>query len=96
VDYTMPLEELRKALKDIIETHPLWDQRFWNLQVTDASERTMQVRVLATTADSSKGWDLRCDIREKIIAYVQKYHPQSLPQFRAQISGEQSGLVAKP
>jgi small-conductance mechanosensitive channel len=96
VDYTMPLAELRKALKDIIETNPLWDKRFWNLQVTDASEKTMQVRVLATTADSSKGWDLRCDIREKIIAYIQKNHPQSLPQFRTQISGEQCGLLAKP
>jgi len=96
VDYTMPLEELRKALKDIIETHPLWDRRFWNLQVTDASEKTMQVRVLATTADSSKGWDLRCDIRERIITYIQKNHPESLPQFRTQISGEQSGLLAKP
>ena len=55
-----------------------------------------QLRVLATSADSSKSWDLRCDIREKIIAYIQKNHPQSLPQFRAQISGEQSGLLAKP
>ncbi|BAN33870.1 hypothetical protein SCD_n00020 [Sulfuricella denitrificans skB26] len=96
VDYTMPLEELRKALKEIIETHPLWDKRFWNLQVTDATEKTMQIRVLATTADSSKGWDLRCDIREKIIAYIQKNHPQSLPQFRTQISGEKPCLLTTP
>jgi small-conductance mechanosensitive channel len=87
VDYTMPLEELRKALKEIIEPNPLWDKRFWNLQVTDATEKTMQIRVLATSADSSKGWDLRCDIREKLIAYIQKHHPQSLPQFRTQIGG---------
>ena len=85
VDYTMPLDELRKALKEIIEPNPLWDKRFWNLQVTDATEKTMQIRVLATSADSSKGWDLRCDIREKLIAYIQKHHPQSLPQVRAQV-----------
>ena len=83
VDYTMPLDGLRKALKDIIEPNPLWDKRFWNLQVTDATEKTMQIRVLATSADSSKGWDLRCDIREKLIAYIQKHHQHSLPQFRA-------------
>jgi small-conductance mechanosensitive channel len=87
VDYTMPLDELRKALKEIIEPNPLWDKRFWNLQVTDATEKTMQIRVLATSADSSKGWDLRCDIREKLIAYIQKNHPQSLPQLRAEIGG---------
>ncbi len=85
VDYTLPLDEVRKALKEIIEPHPLWDKRFWNLQVTDATEKTMQLRVLATTADSSKGWDLRCDIREKLIAYIQKNHPQSLPRFRAEL-----------
>ena len=96
VDYTMPLDELRKALKEIIEPNPLWDKRFWNLQVTDATEKTMQIRVLATTADSSKGWDLRCDIREKLIAYIQKHHPQSLPQFRAQIGGAGADFLSKP
>ncbi|HUZ06748.1 MAG TPA: mechanosensitive ion channel family protein, partial [Candidatus Paceibacterota bacterium] len=69
---------------------------FWNLQVTDATEKTMQIRVLATSADSSKGWDLRCDIREKLIAYVQKHHPQSLPQFRTQIGGDKPELLSKP
>ena len=87
VDYTMPVDELRTALKEIIEPNPLWDKRFWNVQVTDSTEKTMQIRVLATSADSSAGWDLRCDIREKLIAYIQKHHPQSLPQFRAQIGG---------
>ena len=86
VDYTMPLDELRQALKEIIEPNPLWDKRFWNLQVTDATEKTMQIRVLATAADSSKSWDLRCDIREKFIAYIQKHHPQSLPKVRADLN----------
>jgi len=96
VDYTMPLEEIRKALKEIIEPHPLWDKRFWNLQVTDATEKTMQIRVLATSADSSKGWDLRCDIREKLIAYIQHHHPQSLPRFRAELGGDKPELLSKP
>ncbi len=87
VDYSLPLDEIRRALKEIIEPNPLWDKRFWNLQVTDATEKSMQIRVLATSADSSKSWDLRCDIREKLIAYIQQHHPQSLPQFRAQIGG---------
>jgi len=96
VDYTLPLDEVRRALKEIIEPHPLWDKRFWNLQVTDATEKTMQLRVLATTADASQGWDLRCAIREQLIAYIQKNHPQSLPQFRTQISGDRPDLLSKP
>ena len=88
VDYTFPVDEGRRALKQIIEGSALWDKRFWNLQVSDASEKTMQLRVLATAGDSSKSWDLRCEIREKFIAYIQLHHPQSLPQLRTQLGGD--------
>ncbi|MEA3133328.1 MAG: hypothetical protein QOG17_1174, partial [Gammaproteobacteria bacterium] len=85
VDYAFPVEEGRAALKAIIEASHLWDKRFWNLQVTDATEKTMQLRVLATAADSSKSFDLRCEIREKFIAYIQRNHPHGLPRFRAEL-----------
>jgi hypothetical protein len=92
----LPLDQAREALKEIIENHPLWDKRFWNLQVTDATDKTMQLRVLATSADSSRSWDLRCDIREKFIAYIQKTHPQSLPRVRAEFNSAESGNELKP
>jgi small-conductance mechanosensitive channel len=86
VDYTVPLEELRKMLKDVIETQPLWDQRLWNLQVTDSNEQAMQLRILVTAKDSAQLWDLRCAIREKVVIYLQQQYPQSLPKVRAEIS----------
>jgi len=86
VDYTFPVEEGRAALKEIIDASPRWDKRFWNLQVTDADARTMQLRVLATAANASQAFDLRCEIREKFIAHIQKHHPQSLPQVRANLN----------
>ncbi|HYG34465.1 MAG TPA: mechanosensitive ion channel domain-containing protein, partial [Clostridia bacterium] len=85
VDYSVSVEVLRKATQNIVESHPLWDKRFWNMQVTDTNERAMQVRVLATAADSGKAWDLRCDIREQLIAFVQAHHPEGLPKVRAQL-----------
>jgi len=94
-DYTLPLDEARQALKEIIENHPLWDKRFWNLQVTDTTEKTMQLRVLATSADSSKSWDLRCAIREQFIAYIQKHHPECLPHFRTHIGSVSAGAQLK-
>jgi len=72
-------------LKEIIESDPLWNKRFWNIQVTDASEHTMQIGVLAPSADSSKSWNLRCNIREKLIAYLKQEHPQCLPKLRAEL-----------
>lgn len=93
VDYSLPLEETRQATRQIIEASPLWDRRFWNLQVSDTSERTMQIRVLCTAADSSKAWDLRCEIREKLIAFIQTHHPRSLPRFRADWEPARSGEI---
>ena len=95
VDYSFPVEEGRKALKEIIETHPKWDRRFWNLQVVESDEKAMQLRVLATAADSSIAWDLRCDIRERFIAFIQQRHPESLPRVRAQLS-RSATLPASP
>ncbi|MGH8142130.1 MAG: mechanosensitive ion channel family protein [Steroidobacteraceae bacterium] len=96
VDYSFPVDEGRTALKRIIEASPLWDRRFWNLQVSDATEKTMQLRVLATSADSSKSWDLRCEIREKFIAFIQQRHPQSLPLVRAQMLGTGDAVAGAP
>jgi len=85
VDYSFPLEAARTALQPIIEGSQLWDKRFWNIQVSDTSERTMQLRILATSANSSQSWDLRCEIREKFIAHLQQHYPQCLPRLRAQV-----------
>ncbi|MGA2658231.1 MAG: mechanosensitive ion channel family protein [Verrucomicrobiota bacterium] len=86
VDYSLPLGKLRKAVQRIVQTSPLWDKRFWNLQVTDTTDHAMQLRVVATAADSSKAWDLRCEVREKLIGFVQKNLPQHLPRLRADLS----------
>jgi hypothetical protein len=93
VDYSLPLEQVRPAVQRIVENSPSWDRRFWNLQITDATDRAMQLRVLATSADSSKGWDLRCEIREKLILFVQQNYPGSLPKFRAELTRETAGAA---
>lgn len=84
-DYTLPVAELRPAVESIVKACKDWDQRFWNLQVTDATERSMQIRVLATAADAGKAWNLRCEIREKLLEYIQQQYPQGLPHVRAEI-----------
>jgi small-conductance mechanosensitive channel len=86
VDYSFPVDQGRHALKDIIENSPLWDRRFWNLQVSDATDKAIQLRVLATSSDSSKSWDLRCEIREKFLAYIQRHHAGGLPRYRGELS----------
>ena len=59
--------------------------RPWGLQVTDATESTVQLRALMSAPDSSAAWDLRCHVREKLIAFLQREYPGSLPVTRAEL-----------
>ncbi|MCW2718745.1 MAG: MscS Mechanosensitive ion channel [Pseudonocardia sp.] len=80
--YTAPVEELRAEARRIVELSPLWDRRDWILQVVDTTPLTMVVRVLASAADAPSSWDLRCEIREQLIAYLRTEHPDALPGLR--------------
>jgi len=87
VDYTAPIEELRQEFRRIVEASPLWDRKVCVLQVTDATEHTIQIRALTSASDSSKAWDLRCEVREKLIVFLQQHYPDALPRTRALVSG---------
>ncbi|QSI32150.1 mechanosensitive ion channel [Variovorax sp. RKNM96] len=84
VDYGMPLAPLRAEAERIVKAAPEWDGRFFNLRVTDATERTMQVRVLCTAATSGLAFDLRCSVREGLIDFMQREYPQHLPKMRVE------------
>lgn len=90
LDYRVPLEPLREEVKRLCQEAPQWDGRVCVLQVTDANERAIQLRVLASSADSNSNWDLRCRVREGLIAFVQQHYPESLPRLRAEV-GERAG-----
>ncbi len=97
VDYNVPLDALRGELTRILKGSPLWDGKVNVLQVTDAKERTLEIRALASAADAAAAWDLRCEIREKLIAFLQRNHPDSLPRLRASVEttelGTQHGMA---
>ena len=84
-DYTVPVDEVRQELHRILQSTDLWDSKVWNLQVTNATERTMELRALMSAADSSRGWDLRCHVRERLVQFLQNNYPNSLPRTRADI-----------
>jgi small-conductance mechanosensitive channel len=81
-DYSVPVEMVRKELKNILDSTDLWDGRLWSLLVTDSTERTMEMRALVSAANSSKAWDLRCMVRERLIDFLQREYPDSLPRVR--------------
>ena len=82
VDYRIPLEEIRSELTRILNQSTRWDKHVNVLQVTDMKETTVEVRALMSAADSPTAWDLRCEVREKLLQFLQNNHPESFPQTR--------------
>jgi small-conductance mechanosensitive channel len=93
VDYRMPLAPLREELERILAHAPEWDGRVQVLQVTDATERAMQLRVLVSSFDSALNWDLRCRVREGLVNFVQAAYPNYLPRARADLSTDKESHV---
>ena len=86
-DYTLPVDEVRQELQRILQSSGMWDGRVWGLQVTNATDRTLELRALMSAANGSAAWDLRCYVREKLIAFLQQNYPESLPRTRGEITG---------
>jgi small-conductance mechanosensitive channel len=93
VDYFAPIDAMRSKLEEIAGASPLWDGDVVNLAVTDITERTLQVRCLISARNAGEAFDLRCEVREKMIAFLREEHPEALPQDRIQLAplGEREG-----
>lgn len=96
VDYTVPVHALRGELTRILGASPNWDGKVNALQVTDAKEHTLELRALASAANASQAWDLRCEVREKLVAFIQMNYPASLPRLRASFAGGSPPRTAMP
>ncbi|MBN7809709.1 mechanosensitive ion channel family protein [Algoriphagus sp. H41] len=81
-DYAVPFDELRKELDRVLSETELWDKKVKVLQVTNATEKTVESRILVSAKNSPTAWDLRVHVREKMVEFLQKNYPQSLPKMR--------------
>jgi small-conductance mechanosensitive channel len=79
VGYTVPIEALRAKVIEIVKASPYWDGDLVKLQVQDARETTLELRVIASARSSGQVSELRYEIREKVIAFLQQEHPACLP-----------------
>lgn len=88
LDYTAPIDRMRVKLKELLRDHSLWDKEVANIQVIGAEQSTIIVRALVSAKNSSQAWDLRCDIREQMLTWLQEEHPMALPRLRTNIENE--------
>lgn len=83
-DYTIPVDELRKELTRILthEGNTLWDKKVGIIQITNTSEKGIELRILISSTNASLNWDLKCLVREQMITYIQKNFQDCLPRIR--------------
>lgn len=90
VDYTVPVARVRAKLEEIARGSKLWDGQVVVLQVTDVPTNMVQLRALVSARDAGQAFDLRCEVREKLIEFLQAEYPHALPRQRAEIAAAPS------
>jgi small-conductance mechanosensitive channel len=95
VDPASDVSKIRAKLDEVVRAHPKWDGRVVGLQVTDIKHEVMELRALVSAGDAGKAFDLRCDVRELMMAYVASEMPEALPRRRNQLYGQTNGARAQ-
>jgi small-conductance mechanosensitive channel len=85
VDYSVPVEPVRAELQRVVQDSPFWDKRVCGLQVTNLTDRTMELRCLVSSAGSAQLFDLRCMVRERMIEFLREKFPHALPTLRMEM-----------
>ena len=82
VDYGFPVESIRGVLPGMLKGNSNWDERIWNVQVTKTTEQYKEVRILLSSSDSSKNWDLKTEMMEKVIEFIHGNYPDAFAKIR--------------
>jgi small-conductance mechanosensitive channel len=84
LDFSVPVSEVRAEVQRILESSPLWDRREWVVQVTELTPQGVELRMLMSAADAPSAWDLRCEVREKLLTFLHDRYPEALPRARVE------------
>ncbi len=93
LDYSVPVEKVREKARELADADPLWNRDVFAVQVTDAQPTCIVVRILVSAQDAPSVFDLRCHMREQLLAFLRDEYPQSLPQTRVQVTSPPTPLL---
>ncbi len=87
LDHRAPIAAIRDELQRLCEADPRWDRRVCVTQVTETDRHTIEVRLLVSARNSGELFDLRCAVREGMLAFLDRHHPDALPRLRNEVTG---------
>lgn len=96
VDFSVDVPALRAEAERIVKASRLWNGDVFALQVTDYTAREAEIRILASASHAGRAFDLRCEIREALLAYLQREQPQALPRTRNDVTTAAAPAETQP
>jgi small-conductance mechanosensitive channel len=81
-DYTLPIDQVREQFFEYVKSSELWNKNVATFQVTDVKENSLELRGLVSADDAPALWNLRCELREKLIRFIVTTYPNALPLKR--------------
>lgn len=87
VDPSVDVAPIRARLLELAKANPLWDKRVAVLQMTEIRANAVELRALVSARDAAQAFDLRCDIREQLLAFIRDSQPNALPRGRTELIG---------
>ncbi|WP_103062044.1 mechanosensitive ion channel family protein [Actinomyces qiguomingii] len=85
LDWRVPVAALRAEVDRILSGSQAWDGRVASVDVTDTSDATVTVRVAVSGANNADVWTLQCQLREELVAWLQREAPYALPRTRVEV-----------
>jgi len=83
VDYGADVGRIRRKLDEVAQGSKLWDGAVVNLQVVETHPQTIELRALVSARNAPQSWDLRCEVREKLLAFIREEMPEAMPRERS-------------
>ncbi len=96
LDYSVPVSVIRAKAEEIAAASSLWDHRVINVAVTDFRDTVMEIRILVSASNAGRTFDVRCEMREKLIDFIQRDYPTALPQIRLDAAGAAASQAETP
>jgi small-conductance mechanosensitive channel len=96
LDYTTPIDRIREKAAELVDQTKQPGGKLVNVQVTNTSAEAIELRVLVTAATVGDTSNLCAEIREKLIGFMQREYPDSLPRRRHEVTGRSVRQIGKP
>jgi small-conductance mechanosensitive channel len=94
IDYRLPVAPLRAKFEEIVRASSLWDRKVVKLQVTDLRENVVEVRGLVSAASPDILFELRCEVREKMLDYLRAAFPDAMHRLGVEFSPQQTAALS--